>query len=146
MTFCHNVTVLINMLSGRLEACCLSYGRVATRLNGTKVPTAVLYTSRRETSQASQLYLSNGKKWLYNVCVVKPFCLFIVIKDVLNTFFFGFGNLFFVVPEIVVSVVSGIVCIVYFIMTFIASVIITVTVVTIIHLFHNAHFLKMWWN
>jgi|GEM_PF-3182198 len=55
MTFCHNVTVLINMLSGRLEACCLSYGRVATRLNGTKVPTAVLYTSRKEKHASLRL-------------------------------------------------------------------------------------------
>jgi hypothetical protein len=40
--------LLFRFNTGRLEACCLSYGRVATRLNGTKVPTAVLYTSRKE--------------------------------------------------------------------------------------------------
>ena len=34
--------------AGRIVACYLFYGRVATRLNGTKVPTAVLYTSRKD--------------------------------------------------------------------------------------------------
>lgn len=65
------------------------------------------------------------------------FSLFIMIQDVPYPFLFRFGNLPFIIAEIVFLVIGGIIGVIEIIISFVAAVVIAVAIVQLPNIFHR---------